>query len=207
MRIGRVKVEDLYATIDKCLRQNFPTDYDSRCLYSACAIHSVLKSEGISSVIVGGDAVVFTVSIDGSQASVEGFAGSKQGQPSHYWVETNDVLLDPNVSYLQKSSRIKRVPMPMIAWERKNVLPKSLQYKDRVRYHENAEFRFPEDIAERMESFIDMCKKRYTSKAAKKKLYGFILSSPESLKQHASSDNKWAIGAMRFQTMTSVPTI
>jgi hypothetical protein len=152
LRIGRVKVEDLYATIDKCLRQNFPTDYDSRCLYTACAIHSVLKSEGMSSVTVGGDAVVFTVSIDGSQASVEGFTGSKQGQPSHYWVETNDVLLDPNVSYLQKNSRIKRVPMPMIAWERKNVLPKSLQYKDRVRYHENAEFRFPEDIAERMKA-------------------------------------------------------
>ncbi|WP_338456655.1 hypothetical protein [uncultured Alteromonas sp.] len=207
MRIGRVKVEDLYATIDWCLRKDFPLDFDSRCLYTACAIHSVLKNEGIPSIIVGGDAVAFTVSVDGSQASVEGFASAKQGEPSHYWVETSDLLLDPNVSYLPERSRIKRVPMPMVAWERKQPLPQSLQYREQIRHDENVEFRFTEDIAARMDSFVNICIKRFKSKVGKKRLSGFIISSPESIKQHASNGNKWALSALRFQKMQSVPTI
>ncbi|MEL0609063.1 MULTISPECIES: hypothetical protein [Vibrio] len=207
MMLGRVKVNNLFATIDWCLKKTFPTDYDSRCLYTACAIYSILQKEGVSSIIVGGNVGAFTMSIDGRQASLEGFAGSNRDQPSHYWVEVNDVLLDPNVSYLPKSSKIPRVPMPMIAWKRKGTLPKSLQYRAQIRYDENVEFRFPDDIAERISGFVDMCQKRYSSKAAKKKLSGFILSSPENLHQYAISGNKWAVGAMRFESLPSVPTI
>jgi len=207
LRLGRVKIDDLFATIDWCLRKTFPTDYDSRCLYTACAIYSILKKEGVSSIIVGGNVAAFTMSIDGLQASIEGFAGSNSDQPSHYWVEANGLLLDPSVSYLPKSSKVQRVPMPMIAWERENVLPKSLQYRDQIRYDENVEFSFPDDIAARISSFVDLCQKRYSSKAAKKKLSGFILSSPENLHHYAISGNKWAMGAMRFQSMSSVPTI
>lgn len=207
MRFGRVKIEELYSTIDWCLRKKFPTDYDSRCLYTACAIYSILKSEGIRAVIVGGDVGALAISIDGSHASLEGFAGSLKGQPSHYWVEANGVLLDPNVSYLPKNSKIQRIPMPMVAWNQRKAMPKSLQYVDQIRYDEDVEFRFPDDIAERITTFINMCKKRYASKATKKKLSGFVISSPESIQQHAASGNKWALGSIRFQSMSNTPTI
>lgn len=207
MRIGIIKIEDLFHTIDWCLKKNFPTDYDARCLYTACAIYTILKEAGVKSVIVGGDVGAFTLSNDGQEASLEGFGGSNQDQPSHFWVEANGILLDPNVSYLPKRSRIQRAPMPMIAWQYAYALPKGLQYKDVIRYDENAEFLFPDEFSTRITTFIEQCRNRYKSTAAKKKLSTWILSSPESLINKSRSGDKWSIGISRFQLMSSTPTI
>ena len=207
MRIDHVKVEELFATTDWCLKNSFPNDYDSRCLYTACAIYSILKREGVKAIIVGGDVGAFTMSSDGRQASLEGFGGSTENQLSHYWVEANGILLDPNISYLPKGSRIKRVPMPMVAWRQSKVLPNYLQYKEKIRYDENVKFAFPDEIAIRVSTFIELCKKRYASKVAKKKLSTWILSSSKGLNREGESGNKWATGAIRFQSMSSGPTL
>jgi hypothetical protein len=76
-----------------------------------------------------------------------------------------------------------------------------------MRHDENVEFRFTENIAVRMGSFVKICIKRFKSKASKKRLSSFIISSPESIKQHASNSNKLALSALRFQKMESVSTI
>ncbi|MDC5855958.1 hypothetical protein [Vibrio europaeus] len=147
------------------------------------------------------------MSIDGRQASVEGFASSNDGQPSHYWVEVNNTLLDPNVSYLTKSSRIPRVPIPMIAWKNKSLLPISLQYKAQIRYDEEAVFVFPDEISSRIDSFVTLCHKRYVSKATKKKLLSGIVSSQSDLETLARAGNHWALGALRFQSMSPKPIV
>ncbi len=112
MKIGEVKIEELFAATDWCLRNSFPDDYDARCLYSACAIHTILKSKGVKAIIVGGNVGAFTLSADGREALLEGFGGGDVSQPSHYWVEANGVILDPGVSYLPKKSQMSAVSMP-----------------------------------------------------------------------------------------------
>ncbi|MBU2708725.1 hypothetical protein KCM76_22220 [Zooshikella marina] len=207
MRIENLKVEDLFATIDWCIKKYFPDNYDARCLYSACAIHTILVSCGVKAQIVGGNVGIFTVSIDGREALLQGFGGSDATQPSHYWVETSELILDPGAAYLPKSSQIKVVPMPMVAWRKTNPLPSYLQYQDKIRYAVDAEYMFAEDIATRISDFIELCKKRYTSRAAKKKLVTWLLTSPDSLNNAAKLGNKWAKCALHFQSMKSVPTI
>ncbi|MDN3683219.1 hypothetical protein QWZ04_23205 [Vibrio tapetis subsp. quintayensis] len=147
------------------------------------------------------------MSTDGRQASVAGFAGSNNGQPSHYWVEVNSVLLDPNVSYLPKSLKPPKVPMPMIAWENKSILPIGLQYRAKIRYDEEAVFVFPDEISSRIDNFVTLCHKRYLSKATKKKIPSVILSSQCELEALARAGNKWALGALHFQSMSPQPIV
>ncbi|MCS2611148.1 hypothetical protein [Halomonas dongshanensis] len=207
MKIGEVKIEELFATTDWCLRNSFPDDYDARCLYSACAIQTILKSKRVKAIIVGGNVGAFTLSTDGREALLEGFGGGDITQPSHYWVEANGVILDPGVSYLPKRSRMSAVSMPMIAWTKNNALPKYIQYIEKVRYAEEAEYIFPSDIANRVAEFIARCEKRYTSRTAKKKLSTWLLTNQKDLDKAARSGDRWATGAIRFQSMGSVPTI
>lgn len=207
MRIGHVKIEELFAVTDWCIKNSFPDDYDARCLYNACAIHSILMSEGVKAIIVGGNVGVFTLSTDGREALLDGFGGGDITQPSHYWVEADGIILDPGTSYLPKRSRMHAVPMPMVAWSRNNALPNYLQYKETIRYAEEVEYIFPDDIANRVSDFIERCQKRYASKAAKKKLSNWILSSPNGLNNTAKSGDRWAKGALRFLSMASAPTI
>lgn len=207
MKIGEVKIEELFAATDWCLRNSFPDDYDARCLYSACAIHTILKSKSVKAIIVGGNVGAFTLSADGREALLEGFGGGDIAQPSHYWVEANGVILDPGVSYLPKRSRMSAVSMPMIAWIKNNALPNYLQYIEKIRYAEEAEYIFPDDIANRVAEFIRRCEKRYTSRTAKKKLPTWLLSNQKDLDKAARSGDRWARGAVRFQSMDSAPTI
>lgn len=207
MKIGHVKVEDIFAAIDWCLKNTFPENYDARCLYNACAIHTLLKREGIKSVIVGGSAGAFTLSVDGREALLEGFGGGDATRPSHYWVEANGIILDPGTSYLPRRSRMHALQMPMVAWKKRGALPKYIQYVEKIRYAEGAEYIFPDEIAERVAVFIDCCEKRYASKVVNKKLSTWILSSSEKLNNAAKSGDRWAIGALRFQAMESAPKI
>ncbi|HHQ6628430.1 TPA: hypothetical protein ACSTL5_005012 [Serratia fonticola] len=207
MRIGGVKIEDLFSATDWCVKNSFPEDYEARCLYSACAIHSILASKGVKAVIVGGNVGAFTLSDDGREALLEGFGGGDMAQPSHYWIEANGVILDPCVSYLSRRSRIRAVSMPMVAWSKNVALPNYLQYVEKIRYAVEVEFVFPDDIASRVQEFIECCQRRYSSKVAKKKLATWLLSNPNELNDAARSGDPWAKGAIRFQFMNSVPTI
>ena len=207
LRIGRVKIEALFAITDWCLKNSFPDDYDSRCLYNACAIHTILMSEGIKANIVGGDVGIFTLSADGRNALLEGFSGGDTTQPSHYWIDVDGIILDPGATYLPKRSRINALPMPMVAWDKNNALPNYLQYKEKIQFASDVEYVFPDDIANRVSAFVERCQKRYASKAANKKLPTWILSSPKGLNNKAQSGDNWSKGAIRFQSMPSTPTI
>ena len=90
-----MRIEELFAVTDWCIKNRFPDDYDARCLYNACAIHAILMDWGVNASIVGGNVGVFTLSADGREASLEGFGGGDITQPSHYWVEADGVILDP----------------------------------------------------------------------------------------------------------------
>ncbi|AWH87997.1 hypothetical protein [Limnobaculum parvum] len=207
MQISDVKIENLFAVIDWCIKNSFPEDYDARCLYSACAIHAILISKGVKAVIVGGNMGAFTLSADGRKALLEGFSGGDMVQPSHYWVEANGVILDPCVSYLPRRSRICAVSMPMVAWSKNVALPNYLQYVEKIRYAEEVGFIFPDDIGIRVQEFIEYCQKQYSSKTVKKKFATWLLSNPNELNNAARLGDRWAKGAIRFQSMNSVPTI
>ncbi len=208
MRIDGFKIEELFAATDWCVKNTFPENYDARCFYVACAVRAILKRNGIKATIVGGDIGAFTLSADGRKSVLQGFGGGvDKTKPSHFWVESNGVILDPCVSYLPKSSRIGAVSMPMIAWSKNNALPKYLQYVEKIRYPEDAEYVYPDDIASRIQDFIECCQKRYSSKEENKKLATWLLSNPNELNIAARSGDRWAKGAILFQSMNSVPTI
>ncbi|WP_373226265.1 hypothetical protein [Enterobacter cloacae complex sp. ESBL7] len=203
MRIGSLKIEEVFAIIDWCMKKSFPDDYDARCLYSACAIHSIFVNQGIKSSIIGGNLGALTLSIDGNKALIEGFGGGDETHPSHYWVEANGIIFDINVSYLPKRSRLQAVAMPMVAWSKNIPLPNCLHYVEKIRYSEDVKIRFPDEIAIRMQDFIDLCKKRYYSNVANKRLGTWLLSNPTGLNNAARTGDKWARGAIRFQEINS----
>lgn len=193
MKIGEVKIEELFAATDWCLRNSFPDDYDARCLYSACAIHTILKRKSVKTIIVGGNVGVFTLSADGREVLLEGFGGGDIAQPSHYWIEANGLILDLGVSYLPKRSHMSAVSMPMIAWMKNNPLPNYLQYIDKIRYAEEVEYIFPDDITNRVPEFIRRCEKRYASRTAKKKLPTWLLTNQKDLDKAARAFGRYSL--------------
>lgn len=205
MRIGGLKIEEVFSIIDWCIKKYFPDDYDVKCLYSACAIYSIFASQGIKSSIIGGNVGALTLSTDGNKALIEGFGGGNETNPSHYWVEANGVIFDINVSYLPKRSRLQAAAMPMVAWSKNIPLPNCLKYVEKIRYSEDVEFCFQSEISIRMQDFIDLCKKRHSSKVASKRLGTWLLSNPTDLNNAARTGDKWARGAIRFQKMNSTP--
>lgn len=136
-------VEKALAVVDWCLRRQFPDDYDARCMYSAFGVAHLLNKAGIQSFVSGGEIRVFTSTQDGQGHGAQGFGASKTDEPSHYWVDCGDRLLDLGPSYLPYRSSSPIASMPIVAWNYTPGMPRFLSYNAQISFHPEVEFRMP----------------------------------------------------------------
>ena len=183
--------------VDRCLRKEFPDDYDKRCMYGAFATSVLLQDAGLEANIAGGDFLAFVVSRRGDEAGLQGF-GLGEDQPSHFWVEVQDTIIDLGPHYLPKRSRYPAFDLPLVAWTLATGLPKYLRYRPLIRYASEAQLQATPDILARKEQFIAQCRERYKTQVGQPKLPGWVLSDQASLLTAARQGDLWALNAIRF---------
>lgn len=202
MRIEGV-VARAVAVVDRSLRRIFPADYDKRCMYAAFGLQSLLKRSGVLANIVGGDFLAFVVARSGDRAGMQGFGFGNDG-PSHYWVETEELLLDFGPHYLPVSSSFDAAPMPFVAWRHSEPLPHVVRYKPTISYAPGAELLSTSEIMARMAEFIADCNRRYTAQMGQPKPPTWMLSDIDGLAAAAKFGDPWAQGSLLFLSRTKV---
>lgn len=196
MRIESAIIRTL-SIVDRALRKEFPGDYDKRCLYAAFATCALLQDAGFDANLVGGDVLAFVVAVSGERAGLQGF-GFGSDQPSHFWVEVQDTIVDLGPHYLPRGSSFPAVGMPLIAWQPAGDLPVFLRYRRHIRYDAAVQLQSDPAIRARMEQFVSICRARYRTQMGQPKLPAWILSGPEALAAAARNGDAWARNAIRF---------
>jgi hypothetical protein len=90
--------------VDCSLRKEFPEDFYKRCMYAAFGSTALLQDAGYEANIVGGDFLAFVVAKSEQRAGLQGF-GLGTDQPSHFWVEVDNTIVDVGPHYLPEDSR------------------------------------------------------------------------------------------------------
>lgn len=185
------------ALTDVSLRAFFPNDFHKRCMYAAFGLSSLLQDSGVSAQVIGGDFLCALVSSDGTQMSLQGFGSSGQGEPSHFWVETQGFTLDLGPTYLPYESRYPAPSPPIIRWPVSSSLPAFLAYRERVRLAEDVVISSPE-IRQRNAEFVACCRQMNRSEAGRMLPNAWQLKDYQSLRYAASKKDPWALAASEF---------
>jgi hypothetical protein len=114
--------------VDRSLRKEFREDYYKRCMYAAFGTTALLQDAGFKANIVDGDFLAFVVARFEQRAGLQGFRLGTD-QPSHFWVEVDDAIVDVGPHYLPDHSRFPAASMPFIAWSPVSKLPLYLRYR------------------------------------------------------------------------------
>jgi hypothetical protein len=166
---------------DAALRATFPSDFHKRCMYASFAIASLLEDAGLEAEVAGGDFLCAVVSTDGRQLSLQGFGTTGIGEPSHYWVHANGLLIDPGPAYLPHESPYRAPALPAIAWASPSPLPDVLAYRERVRVVPDATISDPA-IAQRVADFVTRCRALRDARTAPGRLPFWLLRDMASLR-------------------------
>lgn len=188
------------AIVDKALRAAFPDDFDRRCMYAAFGLRQLLQEAGQTVQIVGGQFLCLVVSPDGSRATFQGFGtpSAQAPEPSHYWVEVGQTLVDLGPHYLPRRSSHRAAPMPLLRWSLQTNLPSFLRYKEAVRYDQNVELIADNAISKRMDDFLLRCQQESRSATGDVKLPSWQFRDLGSLQYAVQRGDAWARGAMSF---------
>lgn len=188
------------AIVDKALRATFPDDFDKRCMYAAFGLRQLLQEAGQTAQIVGGEFLCLVISPDGRQATFQGFGtpSEQASEPSHYWVEVGQTLVDLGPHYLPRRSPHRAASMPLVRWSLQTNLPPFLRYKETVRYDQNVELVADAAISKRMDDFLFRCQQESRSAIGDVKLPGWQFRDIGSLQHAAQRGDAWARGAMSF---------
>lgn len=182
---------------DAALRAVFPSDFHKRCMYAAFAIASLLEDAGLDAQVAGGDFLCAVVSTDGRQLSLQGFGTTGVGEPSHYWVHANGMLIDPGPAYLPHESPYPAAALPVVAWASPSPLSDVLAYRERVRVTPDAAISDPV-IAQRVADFVARCRTRRDSGSASNHPPFWLLRDMASLRHRAQRRDPWALAAKTF---------
>lgn len=189
------------AIVDKALRAAFPDDFDKRCMYAAFGLRQLLQEAGQTVQIVGGQFLCLVVSPDGRQVTFQGFgmpSSAQAPEPSHYWVEAGQTLVDLGPHYLPRRSSHRAASMPLVCWSLQTSLPPFLRYKEAMRYDQNVELVATAAISKRMDDFLLRCQQESRSATGDVKLPGWQFRDIGSLQHAAQRGDAWARGAMSF---------
>jgi hypothetical protein len=189
MRIESVIARSL-GIVDKALRKEFPEDFDKRCLYAAFATSALLQDAGVQANLVGGDFLAFVVSRVGKRAGLQGFGGATGGQPSHFWVEVEDTIVDPGPHYLPKGSSFAAASMPLVSWKRTGALPPYLRYRAHISYDPAVQLHSEPSIMRRKDVFVAHCREKFRAQLGQPKLPAWVLSGPEALARAAQAGTR-----------------
>ena len=185
------------SVVDRSLRKDFPDDYDKRCMYAAFGISTLLQDAGVTANIVGGDFLAMVVSTSGERVALQGF-GYGADQPSHYWVEAENTIVDVGPHYLPRGARFAAAAIPLVAWAPAKVLPTFLRYRPHINFDYRAQLQSTPEIVQRMETFIGHCRMRFAAQTGQPKLSTWLLADMKSLEAAAQNGNVWARNAIRF---------
>ncbi|MFJ0454189.1 hypothetical protein [Bordetella bronchiseptica] len=188
------------ALVDKVLRETFPDDFDKRCMYAAFGLRRLLHETGLTPVIVGGQFMCLVISPDGKRATVQGFGSpnAPTQEPSHYWVEVGQTLVDLGPHYLPRRSSHPAAPIPFIRWPLQIGLPPFLRYQATVRYDPDVMLASDEAITARMNDFLTRCQQESQEAIGDAKIPGWQFRDMPSLQYAAQRGDVWARGAMFF---------
>lgn len=198
------RIEAVLATVASCLTEMFPKDFFKRCAYAASATASLLHDEGAEANVVGGDFAAFILAASGDRAGMQGF-GFGQDQCSHFWVEAGYRQIDLGPYFLPFDSSYPVVPMPAVAWDARQSLPRSLRYRKLSMFAATASFSPDPNIQERSARFLNLCRERIAS-GVNRKFPTWIVTGAPSLDIAANKGNPWAIGAKRFEKAAHLNT-
>lgn len=123
-----------FAAVDASLREVFPLDFHSRCMYASLGMVALLEDAGIAAQMIGGDIACAVIEKGGNRKGFQGFGLSSSGAPTHFWVETQDLLLDLGLMYLPHRSTYPLSKLPVVRWNLENHLPDYLDYREILRY-------------------------------------------------------------------------
>jgi hypothetical protein len=166
-------------------------------MYASFGLSALLKDEGISARIIGGDFICAVVAKDGSQMSLQGFGSQSGGMPSHYWVEAQGMLLDLGPMYLPCESSFPASPLPVLCWPATSKMPDFVAYRERVRYADGVEITNPEFFQKNAE-FISHCRENWRAHTGPISLGTWQLKDFQSLHQAATRGDSWARAAIVF---------
>lgn len=183
--------------VDRSLRKEFPEDYYKRCMYAAFGTTALLQDAGFKANIVGGDFLAFVVARFEQRAGLQGF-GLGTDQPSHFWVEVDDTIVDVGPYYLPDDSRFPAASMPFIAWSPASELPLYLRYCSNVQYDPCVRLDSTPEIAKRLDAFVAACRARYAAQSGQPKLRSWLLTGGTALETAARTGDAWAQNAIRF---------
>lgn len=188
------------AVVDKTLREAFPEDFDKRCMYAAFGLRQLLQAAGLTPQIVGGQFMCLVVSPDGQQATFQGFGtpNSQAPEPSHYWVEVGQVLVDLGPHYLSRRSSHPAASMPFVRWSLHTNLPPFLRYQEAVRYDQNVMLAADPTITKRMKDFLDYCLQESQATTGETRLPSWQLKDMTSLQYAAQRGDAWARAGVFF---------
>lgn len=103
------------------------------------------------------------------------------------------MIIDLGPSYLPKRSRFPAMAVPFIAWSDRANLPPYLWYDLEIDFTSLAQLDLPKEVIERMDKFVERCKKRYASQRGNPKLSNWILRDQETLLKAAKNKDPWAL--------------
>lgn len=192
------RLEHILATVAQALRAEFPEDFYKRCAYAAFGVAALLREDGIEAHAAGGDFMAFVMSHDGQQAVLQGF-GFGEDQCSHFWVETDQRLIDLGPYFLPDDARFSAVPMPAVAWDIAEPLPRSIRYRAITRFFADAKMSSDPTISARCDAFVARCFREV--RADTKRFPTWLVTGKASMRIAASRRNLWALGAERFERM------
>jgi len=195
--------ESILAVVDRCLRKRFPDDFHKRCAYGALGVHTLLRDASVPSRLVGGDFVGFIVARDNSRAGLAGFGFAEEGC-AHFWVETDTTIVDLGPSYLSHQASYPVARMPAAAWEPLNRLPAYLRYRAVEHFRDDVGFSADPAIRDRADAFVADCRARWASRRGHLPHPSWVMTGEAAVVTAARRKDRWALGALRFASMTDL---
>jgi len=194
------ELERVLAAVDAALRQTFPHDFDTRCMYAAFGVRDLLRAAGERAQIIAGDFLCFSVSRDGRSALMEGFGKMDANPPAHFWVEAAGRRLDLGPHYLPRRSRMEVAAIPPVCWSLGSPLPHYARYRERQRFDFDVELSPADPLVERLREFRSIC----AQQPAASPHWRWMLRSQGSVTAAARDGDTWAKNALLFLKCTTV---
>jgi len=166
-------------------------------MYASLGLAALLEDAGIHAQMVGGDFACAVVEQGGNRKGFHGFGLSANGAPTHFWVRTQDFLLDLGPTYLPHTSTFPISKLPVIRWSLENPLPNYFDYSEQLRYSRDVQLS-DATLEQRSDDFRTLCRKNALSLGVNFSLKSWELNSHVSLLNAAQRGDRWAKEMLLF---------
>ncbi|KAK0351527.1 hypothetical protein LTR94_024636 [Friedmanniomyces endolithicus] len=140
---------------------------------------------------------------DAIRAGLAGFGFAEEGC-AHFWVESDTAILDLGLSYLPNEASYPVARMPAAAWGPIDRLPAYLRYRPTQQFPEDVGFSPDPVIRDRANAFVAECRARWATQKGHLPHPTWIMTGEVAVAAAARRKDPWALGALRFASMTDL---